>query len=635
METQNCEIYISIMQQLLYDTAQHVPPLDSELEESVLLVKQSTSRTNIDFLTKSLPLLGKSLDLSLASGKPFVTPPEFDRLRNSALPVFLGWLFLGVFDDQGIVHRNVNITMLKHIRQVCYFCYKLELPFEQSTVDSVLTSFIATEQELETLQFPPSVEPVLSFARTLITRVLGKLNTVDIIPRHGPGAVATGEKVGEKSHFSRIYTKLEAKYPFTEYFVLSMNQVADQLDKIQALEVLDKATSKVVLVPKDSRGPRLISCEPLELQWIQQGLQRALYAHVESHPLTTGHVNFRDQTINQRLALLGSKDPTTGISDDTWVTLDMKDASDRVSLKLVERLFSGTPLYEALLASRSDCTQLPDGRLVQLLKFAPMGSAVCFPVEALCFWALGVSVMYTQYYRPRCRSHAKAFERALSGFYVYGDDIVTRSEVCAYLFATFPLFGLRFNEKKCCVSGLFRESCGVDAYDGIDVTPVRMKRLWRHCGRLDANELASWCALSNALWIANYTCTAEYIKGLVECRYGTLPFISKVTARRNAEFATVLVSRSQMTDYRESSLLGFYREYADPYRCNQGLKTRFNTSLQRTEFFGYAVRPKFRKFRVDHWEECLRKLTSGSTGLQTGIYALPRRSCLKRVWGVA
>jgi len=233
--------------------------------------------------------------------------------------------------------------------------YKLKLPYDSKTENSVIESFVHTQAELHSLEFPVEVSPILREARSFITRLLGGINVRDIIPRHGPGAVSTGEEIGEKSNFSRIYSHTEIMYPFTEYFMLGLNQVVDQLDWIESLEILSYGTASVVLVPKDSRGPRLISKEPLELQWIQQGIQKLLYSWIERHPMSRGFVNFTDQSINRNLALDASR-------TCEYVTLDMKDASDRVTLKLVERLFSGTSLYDALIASRSEYTRLPDGR---------------------------------------------------------------------------------------------------------------------------------------------------------------------------------------------------------------------------------------------------------------------------------
>jgi hypothetical protein len=159
-------------------------------------------------------------------------------------------------------------------------------------------------------------------------------------------------------------------------------EIIDRVQWYRGLERLPAGTAKVVLVPKDSRGPRLISAEPLEYQWIQQGVGRSIVAHLEAHHLTKGRVNFTHQEVNRRLAQESS-------ATLELATLDLKDASDRVSLELVRRVFKNTPeLVRALEAIRTDATLLPDGRVQSLKKFAPMGSAVCFPVEAFVFWAI-------------------------------------------------------------------------------------------------------------------------------------------------------------------------------------------------------------------------------------------------------
>jgi len=168
--------------------------------------------------------------------------------------------------------------------------YKLKLPYDKKTENSVLSSFVAVEEEIKTLQIDGK-DAVIRQARKFITRVLCGCDPRDILPRHGPGAVSTGERGGGKTHFSRIYAGLNEYYSFWEYFVTSPSHICDRYDSYKtALKELDHGTAKVVLVAKDSRGPRLISCEPLEYQWIQQGQQRKLYDLLERHRLTAGQV---------------------------------------------------------------------------------------------------------------------------------------------------------------------------------------------------------------------------------------------------------------------------------------------------------------------------------------------------------
>jgi hypothetical protein len=601
------EMYISLTAQLLLDIAQGYP----EVHESRRCVKVFHARCEkegISFITKSLPRLGKAIDLALHSDTPLLVR-GFSLRPGTSIPRFLGWLIERVFMNDGNVRNNPDITALKHLRCILYFAYKLKLPYDSKTQNRVIESFVSVQEELSNIKFDDSLLPIIHNARAFISRLMDGLDVRDILPRHGPGTVATGEKPGEKSNFSRIYSHTERTYPFTEYFVLGLNQVADQLDWIQSLKVMEHGTAKVVLVPKDSRGPRLISKEPLELQWIQQGLRRALYAHLESHPLTKGFVNFTDQSINRRLALAGSR-------TQKYVTLDMKDASDRVTLQLVETLFAGTALLEALLASRSAFTQLPDGRTVRLSTFAPMGSAVCFPIEALCFYALAVSVLHV---------HGRSDIRNKPDVYVYGDDIIVRREDFALLLQYFPQFGLKFNEDKCCVSGFFRESCGCDAYKGVDVTPVRLRNTWSHQSR-EAEELVSYVELSNSLWKRGYWLAATYIKDMVEARYGRLPYTRDLFTYRD------LAGRLRVEG---SPLIGWYREHVHQLAGNRRLKKRFNPNLHRIEYHSWTIRPVRKTYRVDGWRECLRIITTGSTGAKLGDYALPHRVCLRRGWASA
>jgi len=584
-------------------------------------IKSRLDCEGISFLTKSLPKLGKAIDMALHSDHPLHVSGF--RLRpDSAIPRFLGWLLEKIFTSDGYVRSDPDITTLRHIRQFLYFSYKLKLPYDKETESSVIESFIRTQEELHSLEFPLTVHPIIREARSFITRLFCGINVRDIIPRHGPGTVSTGEEVGEKSNFSRIYQHTEMMYPFTEYFMLGLNQVADQFDWIQSLESLPYGTACVVLVPKDSRGPRLISKEPLELQWIQQGIQKLLYSWIEKHPMTRGFVNFTDQSINRWLALDSSR-------TYQYVTLDMKDASDRVTLKLVERLFSGTPLYDALVASRSEFTQLPDGRVVRLSTFAPMGSAVCFPIEALCFYALAVAVLHIHYYKGA--KHPPV--------YVYGDDIIVEREVYPLLLQYFPEVGLKFNLEKCCVAGSFRESCGCDAFRGVDVTPTRLRATWSRRRSRNAEKLVSYVELSNSLWEKGYWGSANYVKYIVESHFGLLPYTRQKYVYRD------LAGHIRLNS---SALIGWYRSHVNESIANRKrLKMRLHPEFQRVEYRNWIIGPKDETFDVDGWRECLRVmnttahenerdlLEAPSTHSELGVYALPHRICLRRGWAAA
>lgn len=621
-------VYTQILERLVIDIAYSICLHPSELRRELTKMRSRCRAEGISFFTKTLATFGKAFDKAL-QGEVAFTPAGFQKKPGKSTPYLLWWLIERVFDDDGYVRSDADVGAIKHVRQITQLLYKLELPSNEADTEKVLASFVAVNEELSKLRIDPR-DAVIKRARVFITRVLSGLSSRDIIPGHGPGAVATGERGGEKSTFSRLYKDLEAWYPFTEYFHVSLSHTADHMHKLEALEELETGTAKVVLVPKDSRGPRLISCEPLEKQWIQQGQRKALYSHIENHRLTAGQVNFTNQHINRELALLGSK-------SQEYVTLDMKEASDRVSLQLVEQLFCGTEWYSALIASRSGYTRLPNGTTVKLETFAPMGSAVCFPVEALTFWALAVATLNVH--------HKVDWRVACQQVWVYGDDIICRREVYPTIMQNLERFGLLFNRSKCCVSGFYRESCGCDAYKGFDITPIRLRKTWNHRSSYDVVQLQSYVEFSNSMYQRGYRGTALYVEGLVRSLY-KLPIPYLEYRSLPTYYLDECLGQIRKCVYPNDALkvppgrvIGFSRPDVNPSPINQalGVRTRFNRDLHYQEVYGYAAEPTYDTWEFDAWETFLRSLTcgptGGRTGLQHGRYAVSHRSRMKRTWG--
>lgn len=618
------------------------------------------------FLTRTLPELGKAVDTALARGTPLNVPSSFKRRRNSKLPRFLGDLLENIFDattgyelrfrvsictgspsfrwyhDMDIEADARAAQCLKHFRQLVYLFYKLELPYSPETEKSVLDGFVTTDKEIGQLEWADtSTSKVLEHARRIASDVFGRFDVKDINPTHGPGAVATGETAAEKSKFSRLYASIEKVYPFTEYFQFNLNHVADAYPDYKQLEEIAEPTAKVVLVPKDSRGPRLISCEPLELQWLQQGLGRKMAAHLERHRITKGQVNFTDQSVNRDLAMLGSSEDLNyqtikigrlrrRFNRADWVTLDLKDASDRVSLDLVKEIFSLTPtMLEALIALRSTSTVLPDGRVVQMNKYAPMGSALCFPVEAFVFYALAVSAIVYET-GARRREVAKRI-------FVYGDDIICHRKDYPVIAAYFPKFGLKLNEGKCCTEGFFRESCGCDAYRGIDVTPTRLRAVWSSRRSYNPDILCGYAALRNALSRRGYIGVADYISEALVRVYGNIPYALDwaPTHRPNLTltggFLRIVWTEVVEDMWNEAAGVVFYTNDTSKLELNKQCKRRLNRHLHCPEYQVWAAKPRYEAAIHDGYDELLRRF-QGALGMLNGKYAVQHRSRLKRCW---
>lgn len=600
-------LFLELFSSLVEDVADATCCPISEVKRDLTEVRYRCTKEGFSFLTKTLPSLGKALDRALQGLEPFQVPMHFRTGAHSALPELFRWYFRNVFHDSTaqLLQPNgpndanrreteVEVASIRALRQILYYLYKLEIPATQETEALCLDSFEQVDHELS--EFSIIRSDYVKDCSRFINDVFGTFDHRNITPRHGPGVVATGEESHAKHVFSRLYTAIERVYPFTEYYVYSTAHIADDYNRIQELQVLQAGTTKVKLVPKDSRGPRIISCEPLEYQWIQQGLGRAVMAHLESHRLTAGHVNFTDQAINRRLALEGS-------ADQRWVTLDMKEASDRVGVDLVQKMFwTVQPLLDALLATRSPCSELPSGRVVQLNKFATMGSCLCFPVQAIVFYALAVVAIRREYGVTR--------REALDSVYVFGDDIIVDARYYPALLQWLPTVGLRFNDGKCCTAGFFRESCGCDAYKGVDVTPLRLKKVWCR-PRVSADVIEAYVDHSNMAYARSYKRLANLTGSLVEKQLdATLPVLPKGSQGR-----------------------GYFALIRDASVFQAGsARVRYNSILHRFEIRAWTSRTPTVRVPSDAWSMVLRRLTSPSDIHEPGVFAVSRGNCLHRGW---
>lgn len=594
--------------------------------------RERLDREGLSFLTKTLPLLGKYLDKVLATPRENqnAIPPlaGFEkRLRDngeaSRIPKLFGDLVSLVIDDDGIERSDASSQAFGALRQITGLFYKTRYPIERSNEEKVISSFLQTESELPgseaemLLGLTPDSLSVLKTARRIIARLFGEYDPLDlerVIPRHGPGSVATGESSWEKPVFKRYYHALHSVFPYDSIMSYNLSSVSDSWEAWQDLESVDSGTAKVVLVPKDSRGPRLISCEPLEYQWVQQGLNSYMVDIMEdSHSLSSGFVNFTRQDHNRRLALEGSvvsacenpHNPGSIMLPVPWrpVTLDMKDASDRVTCSLVSHLFPVT-WERALLAVRSTRTKLPDGRIVTLKKFAPMGSAVCFPVEAVIFWALSCAVVHNRIYGINAPLSRETL--AACRCYVYGDDIVCPLEYSAAIMVHLEAVHLKVNRDKCCLGDSFRESCGCDAYRGVDVTPVRIRE------PLDSSfvgmSLFSWCATHNLFSARGLYNTCDQIQEWIQASGSQVPFVDE-----------------------EQSQACSFCHLVDARKCakheNSCLKIRFryNRDLQRREIYTWRGRnPVKWAYDLPGWAEMLRMATlRGNPSIEEHLVEVP------------
>jgi len=160
---------------------------------------------------------------------------------------------------------------------------------------------------------------------------------------------------------------------------------------------------------------------------------------------------------------------------------------------------------------------VPGYGVIRISKFASMGSALCFPIEAMVFLTIVFLGIQKALNRPLVSSDLNKFRRSVR---VYGDDIIVPSTYAPSVVERLEAFGLKVNLAKSFWTGKFRESCGGEYFDGVPVKPVRLTNLPPN-HRQQAREFASFVSQRNQLYEHGCWETVKYIDNLIE---GLAPF---------------------------------------------------------------------------------------------------------------
>lgn len=493
---------------------------ETDLSLDAKCIKNRVEHEGLSFLTITLPDYCDAFHNALANGR--IDPgsfPSFRRKRGTSLPRFLSGLTSLVFDaEDGTLLHEPSIDAIASIRQICLACKKISLDCSKEREAAAFDNYVRVDLEVSNHTF--SSEIIADFTAVcdwvwprVLMSVERKAYEKALLPRHSGGATADRISANRKYRFGTWHTRLDLAFPGDQY-VLPNVGFSSELAKLDFLEPDKETPVRVVSVPKTLKGPRIIAMEPVCMAYAQQALLHEIVRSIEDSKYASC-IRFTDQSVNGALALSSSR-------SRSHATLDLKDASDRVSLQLAELLFSRLPnLWEAAEACRSRTAALPDGRTIRLAKWASMGSALCFPVLAMTAY---VAIVMAVRQRKAC-----SIERACclvnKSAAIYGDDIIVPVDWSRDVILTLEAVGLRVNVAKSFSTGKFRESCGVDAYDGYDVTPTRVRRLLPrniNC----VQEIESAVSLSNLFYRKGYWLTADFIKRHVEKITGRLPLAS-------------------------------------------------------------------------------------------------------------
>jgi len=421
------------------------------------------------------------------------------------------------------------------VRQLAAVYGKVELECTKARQARAVVDWISADEQTGQWDAVNSGSPLLEdlerMFRLLYTDVLVVMDNMiydgDLVPKHGPGATADRLRGNAKYDVEEWPERLDAVFPYMEYGIpalayadpLIRSEIYGDMDPVRFPQVKDERPSRMVLVPKTMKTPRVIAAEPTALQFMQQAIARPLVRLLEDRgSLVSGMIGFTEQEPNQDMARRGSL-------DGSLATLDMSEASDRVSrLQVVSSVRCFRNFAAALEATRSLSVDLPSVKgstrreTVPIQKFAMMGSALCFPMEAMVFLA-AVFLGIEDYLRHKgelgrgilSKEDVESFRGSVR---VFGDDIIVPVDCVYFVLDVFKSLGWKTNFDKSFWTGRFRESCGADYFDGRWVTPIRFRHDWPR-SRRDVSEVAGLVSFRNQSYKAGMRRVARHLDRII------------------------------------------------------------------------------------------------------------------------
>ena len=288
----------------------------------------------------------------------------------------------------------------------------------------------------------PDLSEWMSRMEHYIKNVLGPFDSfMDELPVH---LKVTGGATSTRSRRdSQPFTKV-SKRPVCQPYSAALYDATSKFFGYGDVRAHVRTTNRVELVLKNWKTHRTIAAEnegdiPFQLAFDSYGKRRLR---------EVAGIDLRDQSRNQHLAYASS---ITGFH----ATVDVENASNTNPYNLPAWLFEAD-WFEYLngIRARGYTSRHMSGGKYEM--FSSMGNGSTFVVETLIFAAACYAV-------------------GSKDFSVYGDDIVIETDLVPNLTKLLAFCGFTLNAAKTHTHGLFRESCGVNCYSGVDITPFYVR----------------------------------------------------------------------------------------------------------------------------------------------------------------
>lgn len=315
------------------------------------------------------------------------------------------------------------------------------------------------------LERDPRIAEHLSGIKDVVVELIGHRPPELLEGRFGPGAT-----FADRGRSATVPHKINANPTLTSDVVWFLPQflgTAWGAYVASERELVFVRGNRFTTVDKTSVIDRSIAIEPSINVFYQlaagKALRNRLRGYLGFNPLTRKRVGWdldTAQDVHRAVAAQAS------VSRE-FATLDLSSASDTVAYNLVKLLLPPR-WFELLDGLRSPMTTHPDHpeKWVKLEKFSSMGNGYTFELETVLFAAIAI-------YASRVCGHVGYL--GIDTF-VFGDDIIVKDDVVRCVTALLNFLGFSLNsEKSFSGDSPFRESCGADFYQGVDVRPAHLK----------------------------------------------------------------------------------------------------------------------------------------------------------------
>jgi len=366
--------------------------------------------------------------------------------------------------------------------------------------------------------------------------------------RHGPGAVAEKLTSNGKWTLRSWPARLQRVFPAEEFLIPNLHFREELRQELDFTEPGAEMPVRVITVPKTLKAPRVIAIEPAAMQFAQQSILALIRSAILEDSFLSSAIGLDDQVPNQEMACQGS------LSGDL-ATLDLSEASDRVSNQHVRVMMEDFPhLHEAVQSSRSRKADVPGHGVIRLAKFASMGSALCFPVEAMVFLTVACLGIQRELSTTLTREDLLGLRGKVR---VFGDDIIVPRDYVLSVVDELGVFGHRVNVDKSFWTGRFRESCGKEYYDGHDVSIVRVRSVLP-TRRQDAAGVNSAVKLRNLAYWQGLWKTASWLDDYLRKLLGAFPNVAPTSPLLGRESVLGYETQRLCPNYQSPLTRGYY-----------------------------------------------------------------------------